>query len=205
MRLLKTTTFLLIIFLNSCASGYKIIEPETINYISNNFADNVSLQYKYDLLDKKYAKKEVKKGVKLVAVKITNNSEKDLVFGKDIKLIYENGNEIYVMENEKVYKNLKQSPATYLFYLLLTPINFYTTERNSNGFEEQTSSFPIGLILGPGLAGGNMIAAGSANKKFKSEMMSYNIHGTVIEKGETRYGLIGIKSGSYDAIRFTIE
>ena len=123
-----TIIFLLvaIISLSSCASGYKLIEPKTINYLSTNANDCVKLEYKYDLLQKKYKKKERKRGVKLVAIKVTNNTERDLVFGKDIRLAYLNNTEIYVLENEKVFKTLKQSPATYLFYLLLTPVNFYT-------------------------------------------------------------------------------
>ena len=109
MRIIKITLLLITIAsFTSCASGYKMIEPETINYISTNESDNVKLEYKYDLLHKKYAKKEEKKGVKLVAVKITNNSGKDVMFGRDAKLTYENGTEVYVMENEKAFKTLKQ-------------------------------------------------------------------------------------------------
>ncbi len=206
MKIIKITLlFIAISTLTNCASGYKMIEPKSINYISTNETNNVKLEYKYDLLDKKYAKKELKKGVKLVAIKITNNSDRDLMFGRDAKLTYGNGTEIYVMENEKTFKTIKQSPASYLWYLLLTPVNFYTTKTNSNGFQENTSSTPIGLILGPGLAGGNMIAAGSANKKFKTEMLEYNINGTTIKKGETKYGLIGIKADSFDSLKLKIE
>lgn len=202
MKIIKITLlFIGITLLSSCASGYKMIEPKSINYISKNQTDNVKLEYKYDLLDKKYAKKEIKKGVKLVALKITNSSDRDLIFGKDIKLTYENDSEIFIIENDKVFKTLKQSPATYLLYLLLSPMNLYTT--GSNG--QETSSTPIGLVVGPGLAGGNMIVASSANKKFKTELLKYNINGTLIKKGETNYGLIGIKSDSFDSIKLKIE
>jgi len=201
MKIIKITIlFIAISTLTNCASGYKMIEPKSINYVSTNETDNVKLEYKYELLDKKYAKKELKEGVKLVAIKITNNSEKDLMFGRDAKLTYENGTEIFVMENEKVFTSLKQSVASYLWYLLLTPINLYTAE---NG--QQTSSTPIGLVVGPGLAGGNMIAAGSANKKFKTEMLEYNINGTLIKKGETKYGLIGIKEDSFDSLKLKVK
>lgn len=193
------------IFLNSCASSYKIINPKSINYLSSNKSDDILLEYKYDLLEKKYKKKETKKGVKLVAIKVTNNSDRDLTFGKNIKLIQEDGNEFHILDTEKTFKTLKQSPATHLFYLLLTPMNLYTTESNSRGFQEQTSSTPIGLVIGPGLAAGNMITAGSANKKFNNEMLKYNINGTVIKKGETAYGLIGIKSFSYNSIKLKVE
>ena len=206
MKIIKITLLLTIaLTLTNCASGYKMIEPKSINYISANESDGVKLEYKYDLLDKKYEKKELKKGVKLVAVKITNNFGRDLMFGRDAKLVYENGTEVYVMENEKAFNTLKQSPASYLWYLLLTPVNLYTFETNSNGFQQETSSTPIGLVLGPGLAGGNMIAAGSANKKFKEEMLEYNVNGTIIKNGETIYGLIGIKTDSFNALKLKIE
>lgn len=206
MKIIKPALLLAtVLTLTNCASGYKMIEPKSINYISANESDGVKLEYKYDMLDKKYEKKELKKGVKLVAVKITNNSGKDLMFGRDAKLSYENGTEVYVMENEKAFETLKQSPASYLWYLLLTPVNFYTTQTNSNGLQEETSSTPIGLVLGPGLAGGNMIAAGSANKKFKEEILQYNVNGTIIKNGEIKYGLIGIKADSFDTLKLKIE
>lgn len=187
----------------SCASGYKLISPETINYKSGDQNEGVNLQYKYDLLDKKYAKKEVKNDIKLVAIKVTNNTERDLTFGNEIKLTYENGNQVLVMDNTKVFKDLKQSPASYLFYLLLAPVNFTVTK--TDGYSETSNSFPIGLILGPGIAGGNMIAASSANKKFETELLTYDINGTVIPKGQTRYGLIGINSDSFDALRIKLD
>jgi len=93
MKLIKITLLSIAIStLTNCASGYKLIEPKSINYVSSNETGDVKLEYKYDLLDKKYAKKEFSKGVKLVALKITNDSDKDLTFGKDAKLAYKNGN-----------------------------------------------------------------------------------------------------------------
>ncbi len=193
-----------LLLLNSCASSYRTVNPKSLHYISNNSNNGVTLQYKYDLLRKKYAKKELKKGVKLVAIKVTNNTDDDLIFGKDIKLFYENQKELLIMDNEIVFKSLKQSPTSYLWYLLLTPVNFYTTSTNSYGIQEETSSTPIGLVIGPGLAGGNMIAASSANKKFKTDLLNYNITGTSIKKGETAYGLIGIRTDSFNAIKVAL-
>ncbi|WP_417885570.1 hypothetical protein [Zunongwangia sp.] len=210
MRIFRIIMLLLLVAtLTNCASGYKPISPKNINYLSTNLSDSVRLDYKYGLLRKKYAKKELKKGVKLVAIKITNNSNRDLKFGRDAKLTYESGDQVYIMENQEAFKTLKQSPASYLWYLLLTPLNVYTskTETSNNGYYEESSSsaFPVGLIVGPGLAGGNLIAASSANKKFKNELLQYDINGTVIKKGETKYGLIGIYTYAFDALKLKIE
>lgn len=57
--MIKISTLLVFaILLNSCASGYKKINPETLNYISKSFEGEILLEYKYDLLDKKYKKKK---------------------------------------------------------------------------------------------------------------------------------------------------
>lgn len=204
MKLSKIVFLLIIsILLNSCASGYQMINPNKLYYNSNDIKNGISFEYKYDLLDKKYAKKEIQKGIKVVAVRITNNSEKDIVFGSDLKLAYENGNELYILENHNVFKSLKQNSTTYLLYLLLTPMTFNKT--TSDGRNIKTNSTPIGLIVGPGLAGGNMIAANSANNKFKTELLEFDINGMTIKKGETKAGLIGIKSDNYDTIKIKMD
>ncbi len=186
---------ILVLTLNSCASSYDYIEPNALSYNSNSSTDTFVLEYKYDLLNKKYAKKEANRGMKLIAIKVTNNSNKDVVFGKDITLKYKNGVGLNLLETEKVFKDLKQATPLYLLYLLLTPVNFTST---SNG--RTTSSVPIGLGLGPATAGGNMIVAGSANKKLKKELMEFDILGTLIKSGETKTGLIGIRADNYDSI-----
>jgi len=202
MKIIKITLlFFAISTLTNCASGYKNIEPNSIHYASKSESNGVILEYKYDLLKKKYNKKEMAKNIKLVAIKITNYSNRDLMFGKDATLTYENGSEIVIMENNQVFKTLKQSPASYLFYLLLTPMKLYTTGTNG----QETSSTPIGFVVGPGITGGNIIAVSSANKKFKKELLDFNINGAIIKKGETKYGLIGIKADSFDSLKLKIE
>jgi hypothetical protein len=205
MKLLKITLLMMVVALfSNCASGYQTINPSSLNYRSNSSDKGVLLEYKYDLLDKKYRKKELEKDVRLVAIKITNNSDRDLQFGKDIRLTYTEGGELYIMDNNKIFSSLKQSPASYLWYLLLTPLQFVKNE-SANGYPTSSSSTPIGLVVGPGLAGGNMIAASSANTKFEKDLLNYNVNGKIIKKGTTVSGLIGIRSDDYDVIKIKVN
>lgn len=207
MKSLKITTLLLgVLFFTSCASGYKTIEPAGLTYNSVKTEKDVTLEYKYGLLEKKYAKKEQKNDVRLVAVKITNNSERDLVFGQDVKLSYESGNNLLLLEREKIFKELKQNPATYLFYLPLSLLTLQITTTNSDHNSVQTTNaIPVGLILGPGLAGGNLYQAARANKKLKEELLENDLTGKRIPKGETLYGLIGVRADNYDSLKINIS
>ncbi len=200
MKILKMSALLILIISTSCASGYRTIETSELSFNSQHSEGGLSLEYKYDLLRKKYAKKEKKKDVRLVAVKISNDTDQDLKFGEDFFLSYKNGSQALIMPKEDVFKNLKQQPASHLAYLLLTPLTFSTTSTNSYGETEVSNAFPIGLIIGPGIAAGNLIAASSANKKFKKELEENDLTGKVIPKGETVYGLIGIRTNTYDAL-----
>lgn len=191
-----------------CASGYKPLAPESMNYLSGSRDNKVLLDYKYGLLQKKYAKSEAKKSVRLVSVKLTNQTDRDLLFGRDLKLTYTGGAEVLLLDADETYRELRQRPAIYLLYLLLTPANLYVNEGESQGAvykETKSSTTPIGLVLGPGLAGGNMIAASSANKKFKADLEKYNLTGRVIKKGETVYGLVGMRTTGYDALKVMVS
>jgi len=188
-----------IFFLCGCASGYRLINPPTLNYLSKSADKSVSLDYKYNLLPGKYAKKEIKYNIKLIAVRLTNNSGRDLVFGKDIKLAYGNGSEVVLVNDDEVFTSLKQKSGYYLFYLLLTAANLNTT---SNG---QTSSIPVGYVLGPGLTAANIIIAATANGSFRDELLKYNMIGTTIKNGATVYGLVGINTTNFESIKVKLE
>lgn len=204
MKFLKFAVLLVVILMSSCASSYKTINTKNLNYRSKSTDNNVTLEYKYELLSKKYKKKEISKGVRLVAVKVINKSNKDLVFGSDIKLIYDDNTSPYIMETDNIYSALKQKPATYLWYLLLAPLQF-TTTTTTNNITTTQNSFPAGLIIGPGLAVGNITVASSANKKFKRNLEERNLNGLTIKSGETVTGLVGLKSYDYNAISIKVE
>ena len=188
--LISTTIF----FLSSCAGTFNNIAPQTVNYRAEASLEDVDFSYKYDVLNdrgnKRYAKKESKHAIKLVSVKISNYSDRSLVFGKDLR-IYANGEPVTPLEPQAVYKNLKQNPPIYLLYLLLT-----FSWLNINGGDD----IPIGLVLGPGLALGNMGVAAGANKKFMFELEANSLINKEIGPGKTVYGLVGIVDSGYSPL-----
>lgn len=196
----------LLILLTGCASSYRVSNPENMNFVSfTSSIEGLKLYYKYDLLDTKYAKKEERNGVKVIAIKIINTSGQDYVFGEDVFLRYKSGGQVHILNKDNTYKSLKQGSAIYALYLLMTPINLYRSETNSNNISEETSSIPIGWALGPGLSLGNILVSSSANKKFKNQLNAYNPVGKRIKDGETFYGIVPIKSKSFDALQLELR
>ena len=179
---------ILSIFFCSCAASYKPIMPSKVIYPS--VENGGPLSYRYNVLrlagNKKLAKKEDKFNVRIVAIRIVNNSNRVLRHGYNFDL-YSGDQRARLLEPEVVSATVKQSVPIYLLYLLLTPMRFETT----------SSSIPIGLVIGPGITAGNMIVAGSANKRFREELVEYSIVEREIKPGETFYGLIGISDNSY--------
>ena len=196
----KNFPLLIAIVLTSCATSYVPIEPESINYGSADSTKDVIFEYKYDVLEKKYGRKEKKKKIKLLSVKITNNTSKDFTLGKDYMLINDNKQEILLLDSNQLYKPIKQNVATYFLYLLLTPIKLFETKER-NGFEEQEVIFPIGYVLGPGITALNVIKASNGNSKLKKELEQYNLFNKTIKAGQTIHGILGFSAKNYSSLR----
>lgn len=179
-----------LLFFSSCAAGYEAINPSKINYESSTENQDIEFSYRYDVLNergnRKYAKKENLKEIKLVAVKIVNNSSESFLCGDDY-FVRANGIKIKVLEPDVSFQYLRQISAGYLFYILLTPLQFYSGP----------SSIPIGLVLGPVVTIGNFGSALSANNRFKEELQKNYVYDQVIEPGDTIYGIIGITKKGY--------
>ncbi|MEH0154720.1 hypothetical protein V6R21_11315 [Limibacter armeniacum] len=183
---------------SSCASSFKSITPNSFNYSNQSNSDEVLFSYKYDILNergnKKYFKKEAKKGIKVVAVKIVNNSNETLTVGQNLKL-YSGNNEVNILQPSFVHSQLRQHTELHILYLLLTPVKLYTS--NSNG---DTNTYSIGYGLGPGLTALNMGIAAGANSNFKNELEQYFLNGKSIQPGETVYGIVGLVDSGYNPL-----
>lgn len=185
---------ILAFILSSCAATYEPIFPPGLDYSARESTGGIDLSYKYDVLqsrgNKKYARKEDKKGVRLIALKITNQTSRTLKVGKDLEFLA-GDNKLILMEPLATKNTLRQIVPGYLPYLLLSFINLQVTTDNS------IENYPIGLAIGPGITLGNMLLAGGANKKMYEELLKYNIINKDIPAGETVYGIIGVRDTEY--------
>jgi len=176
---------------SGCAKSFYELHPANIAYTASNNLEDIKLYYRYDVLreegNTKLAKKEIKNNIKLVAVKITNNTDTVINIGSNAAF-YSGNTLIYPIDAISIRNELKQSVPGYLPYLLLTPLTL-----SVNG----SSPFPIGLILGPAIAGGNMITAANANRDLYKELVKYDVLYRDIKSGETVYGLVGFRNLDY--------
>ncbi len=190
------------IILSSCASGYKYMQPEKIVYSNKLTEDGLQFSYFYNVLSETdnddYSKKEIKSPIKVLAVKIKNETGRKLDIGEDV-LFLKNGQPVETVSPKQVESQIKQGTLGYLFYLLLTPMNL-TISR-----EDNTDTYPIGLAVGPGIAFGNMIYASSANSTFKKNLITENILTRQVGDGETVYGLLCILGSSMDPITIKLK
>lgn len=180
-----------IILFSGCAKNFYAVDPARINYTASNSFEDVTLNYRYDVLrekgNNKIAKKEIKKHIKLVAVKIINNTDSVINIGNNAAF-YSGNTMIFPLDPISIKNELKQSVPSHLLYLLLTPLTL-----SVNG----SSPYPIGLILGPVISGGNMITAAIANKNLYNELVKYDILHRDIQAGETVFGLVGFRDIDY--------
>jgi len=180
-----------ILLIGGCAQSYYPLKPSKVTYNTSNNLEEISLNYRYDLLyekgNYKFSKKEKTHAMKLVAVKITNNTDRIINIGNNAA--FYNGNVmIYPMDAISIKNNLKQSVSPYLFYLLFTPLTF--SFNNSH-------PVPVGLVLGPLLAGGNLLGASTANTNLYNELVQNDILNRDFQVGETVFGLVGFRNLDY--------
>jgi hypothetical protein len=145
------------------------------------------MQYKYDILreagNKKYPKKELKKNIRLLAVEVTNNSDRPINFKEDIE-IYSGNRKIIPLDPAYAKKELKQIAPLYLLWSLL-----WVTINKCDEYGDCTSTpLPVGAVIG--LI--NMGVAAGANKNLGADLVRYNLLDKTIDPGQTVNGIISI-------------
>ena len=178
---------LLTIYIMGCASAYRPMVTRHASYLAASETGNILMEYRYEVLkeseNKKYARKANDKGIQLVAVAITNDSQNEIVFGEDVKL-YANNEPITPLRPEAVKRQVRQVSGWYMFWGLFWI--FISSCENGNC---NVIPLPIGLVIGLG----NMAKAQKANRYFVEDMEHNSPMNKTIAPGETVYGLLPLK------------
>ena len=205
-RTLLALSIIALLLLTSCAANYRLINPATLYYPSNGLESGVKISTRYDVLrfrgNKKYAKKEFKNGIKVVAIEITNLTDSVLMVGRDIEF-FAGQQPVELMDPNSVTSTIKQSTLAYLPYILMTFLQLNYTVSTTNG--TKSGSLPIGYALGPCITLGNILCASKANENLKLELNDNNIMNRSIQKGESIYGIIAFRSFDYLPISAKIK
>lgn len=207
-RSLATALVGLTLLSSGCAGSYTPIRPDRIaTYQASAANAPVQFGYQYDALqlrghNKKYAKKERKRGYHVVAVRITNSTGAELNFSRDAVLYY-GDRPVTPVAASLAAKDMKQGVAIYLLYLLLNVTVGGTT--TTNGYGQTTTSGGTFLPTGPLIAGGNMLGAGLANGNFRRELEQFDLTNRTIHPGETVYGLVALRETNVAPLRLELR
>jgi hypothetical protein len=192
----------LLLLLTQCASFYHPIDPPTVEYTSiQEEEEDLGFSYQYDVLarrgNRKYSKKEKKHGFSILAVKVTNNTNRELNFARDIDLLIQRGT-VYPAENEYTAHTIRQKIGFFLFYSLLT---YSETDCNSSAGCKTTVFIPFGIAI----AAASMIIGGSANAKMRKEFNDYSLYTKSIAPGETVYGIVALRDLGYQPLKLRLR
>lgn len=179
-KLFKLALLFIIFSLTGCASYYRAIGPEKINYPPTINVEKVALSYRYDVLrdagNKKFVNNEFKRNMKVVAVKLINNSDTTINISKNLSF-YSGSSKILLLNPYDIKMQIKQSAPSYALYLIGC-----------------ISLAPLDIAVFGGIGVGNIIIANTANKNLLKELERYDITNKELKKGESIIGIIGFEA-----------
>lgn len=174
--------------LSSCAGPYHALNLERMNFDNLQLEGPILYGVKEDVMQKarnrKVARRSKRYKWRTVAVRITNSSYVEIEC--DSLKFFAGDDQVFPLNKEKYYENLKQQPYTYLPYLLVVPVIEAEVECPTGGNCNKSFAIPFGIPI----AAGNFAVALVANKRLKADLAKYSISGKRIKPGETVYGLV---------------
>ncbi|PJJ59205.1 hypothetical protein [Hymenobacter chitinivorans] len=184
----------ILLFGTSCAGSYTAVRPSTItNYTAVTSPNSpVEFGYSYGALsvhgrNKKYLKKERKRGYQTVAVRVKNNTATELNFSRDLEL-YFGDRPVMPISGLQAANDMKQGVWIYLLYAPLAATVGGT-------YDPQTGVTTGGTIIpwGLGVSAGNILGSSSANTNMRNEFAANDLTNKVIRPGETVTGILCLR------------
>lgn len=204
-QFLSTVVLILCILLTfSCASTYKPVNLTSYAYDrSYLIKDSLQVSYQYNIQqlsgNRRYARKEKKRNMTSVAVKIKNLSASPVTLTRNTFQVYSENQAANIYSPVEYSKKVKQRVGLHLLHSLWGPWALSWKE-DSNG--ETNFNFiyiPVGAIVGIG----NSVRASNANKQNRATQEQNEIWNKRIDAGQTLYGLIAISAPMQDKLGFS--
>lgn len=150
--------------------------------------EGLKYSYRYNVLtetkNKRHANKELKHGVKLLALQVQNDTGEEIILREHARF-YTGEKQVLPLDPKQLQQQLKQPGGLYMLWSLL-----WLTYTKCEGRECNTIPIPIGVVIG--LL--NWSTASRANKDLLNELIANNILDKRIAPGEAVTGLLGISS-----------
>jgi len=194
------------LMLFSCARSFHTINPAIYNFDNNKvLAEDINISYKYGCQElaqnKPYSRKERIKNIKLISIKIENQSNSEVTINKDNFVIKTaSGRDIVIISSEEYSKAIRQYSETFALFYGLAGITYLSITTPEGKTTTEWGYNPIPLVIGLG----NAIFAEVANSNQKKNLALYNIFGKTIMPNSTIYGLLAINETSFPELNFVL-
>lgn len=203
------TIAILILLVSSCARPYRKINMSAVPF--NEFRSDQNISYSirqgvlYNMRNFFFARREMKKNLSLVALKIVNNSDTAININ-DLKFTCGALLPIQQMEVKDYFNAVKQKPALYWLYSLgavvypkpavyrdpVTDIQ-YPKPNNPKKFIKNGKQF-IPIPIGLPIAAANYAIAYRSNKKMLLDFQLLNLTNRIVQPHDTIQGILMFKN-----------
>jgi hypothetical protein len=179
-----------------CASSYRPIITDKFTYPKITTSAGLEVAHQYNVLkeagNRKYAKKELRRNIRVVAVAITNKTDSVIIVKDDLDF-YASNRKIFLLTPEETKHSIRQVSGLYLFWGLFV-VTLTKCDDNSNDCSR--IPLPVGLLIG--LI--NMGVASNANNGLLEDLVRHDLMRKKIQPGETVEGLIGISTDTNEPL-----
>jgi hypothetical protein len=195
---------LCIILTFSCASTYKPVNLPSYAYDrSYLIKDSLQVSYQYNIQqlsgNRRYTRKEKKRNMNSVGVKITNVSSSPITLTRNSFQVYSKSGVKNIHSPLEYSKKVKQRVGMHLLHSLWGPWAMSWEEDGNGETDFNFIYIPVGAIVGIG----NSVRARNANKENRKTQEQNEIWNKRIDAGQTLYGLIAISAPKQDTLGFS--
>jgi hypothetical protein len=190
----------------SCASTYKPLDLAKFSYLrADVIKDTLRISYQYGVQEstgnRRYANKERKRGMELVALKIENLSASPITLTRENFTVHSISGVMGVFSPKEYSKKIKQKVGIHLLHALWGPwaLSWKTDDNGETDFN--FVYIPAGAIVGIV----NAAKAAKANRENLATQERNEIWYKEISAGQTLHGLIAIPRTIQDSLSFSFN